>query len=161
MASLERMLVAIDYQRGRDTLWLTGDLVNRGPRSLDVLHWARSQGDAVITILGNHDLHLLARASGVAAEKKRDTLDAILHAPDRDELIDWVRTRPFASLRPCVTLQHSASHVAWNIGRTARGADRPRPAAGATTRARLGDPRGPVVTEGGAPVGTPSQPGLP
>ncbi|MEP6862989.1 MAG: symmetrical bis(5'-nucleosyl)-tetraphosphatase [Deltaproteobacteria bacterium] len=113
MASLERMLVAIEYQRGRDTLWLTGDLVNRGPRSLDVLHWARAQGDAVITILGNHDLHLLARASGVAAEKKRDTLEPILHAPDRDELIAWVRTRPFAHIEDDFILIHAGLHPSW------------------------------------------------
>src|SRR3569832_2764286 len=98
MASLERMLLAIDYQPGRDTLWLTGDLVNRGPRSLYVLHWARDQGDAVVTILGNHDLHLLARVAGAATEKTRATLDAILRAPDRDELLDWLRTRPFAHI---------------------------------------------------------------
>src|SRR6185312_13098412 len=98
MASLERMLLAIDYQPGRDTLWLTGDLVNRGPRSLDVLHWARAQGDSVVTILGNHDL---------------DTLDAILHAPDRDELVDWLRTRPFAHVEDDFILIHAGLHPSW------------------------------------------------
>lgn len=113
MASLERMLVAIDYQRGRDTLWLTGDLVNRGPRSLDVLHWARAQGDSVVTILGNHDLHLLARVAGAASEKKRDTLDPILQAPDRDELVDWLRTRPFAYVEDDFILIHAGLHPSW------------------------------------------------
>lgn len=113
MASLERLLVAIDFQRDRDTLWLTGDLVNRGPRSLDVLHWVRAQGDAVVTILGNHDLHLLARVAGAAAEKKRDTLDAVLHAPDRDVLIDWLRTRPVAYVDDTFILIHAGLHPSW------------------------------------------------
>src|ERR1700759_5161599 len=113
MASLERMLVAIDYQRGRDTLWLTGDLVNRGPRPLDVLHWARAQGDSVVTVLGNHDLHLLARVAGAVGEKKRDTLADVLAAPDRDELIDWLRTRPVAVVDADFILIHAGLHPSW------------------------------------------------
>ncbi|HEY1551285.1 MAG TPA: metallophosphoesterase, partial [Kofleriaceae bacterium] len=72
-ATLDRLLAAIDYSPSRDRLWLVGDLVNRGPASLDVLRWAIAQGSAVTTVLGNHDLHLLARIAGVAPEKKRDT----------------------------------------------------------------------------------------
>jgi bis(5'-nucleosyl)-tetraphosphatase (symmetrical) len=92
MSTLERLLGLIGYRRGRDTLWLAGDLVNRGPRSLDVLRWASDEG--VVTVLGNHDLHLLARAAGVAERKKRDTLEDVLAAPDREPLLDWLRGRP-------------------------------------------------------------------
>ena len=114
-ASLDRLLASIDYLPGRDTLWLTGDLVNRGPRSLDVLRWARDQGDAIVTVLGNHDLHLLARAAGAVGEKKRDTLDEILAAPDRDVLIDWLRARPMAHVEDDLILIHAGLHPAWSV----------------------------------------------
>jgi bis(5'-nucleosyl)-tetraphosphatase (symmetrical) len=94
MESLRALLERIDYQRGRDSLWLTGDLVNRGPRSLEVLRWARAQGASVDVVLGNHDLHLLARAVGVAPRRARDTIEDVLSAPDRDDLIEWLRHRP-------------------------------------------------------------------
>ncbi len=115
MASLDRLLALIDYSPARDTLWITGDLVNRGPRSLDVLHWARAQGDAVVTILGNHDLHLLARVAGIAGEKKRDTLDDVLRAPDRDVLVDWLRARPVAHVEDGLVLIHAGLHPSWTI----------------------------------------------
>jgi len=113
-ASLDRLLEKLDYSASRDTLWLTGDLVNRGPRSLDVLHWARAQGDAVVTVLGNHDLHLLARVSGAVGEKKRDTLDDVLHAPDRDDLVDWLRMRPMAHVENERILIHAGLHPSWS-----------------------------------------------
>jgi bis(5'-nucleosyl)-tetraphosphatase (symmetrical) len=91
MASLERLLSLIAFSPSRDRLWLVGDLVNRGPRSLDVLHWAMGLPDVVTCVLGNHDLHLLSRAAGAAAEKKRDTLDEVLRARDADRVIDWLR----------------------------------------------------------------------
>src|ERR1700690_1323159 len=90
MASLERLLSLIAFSPQRDELWLVGDLVNRGPRSLDVLRWARDMGPVVTTGLGNHDLHLLARAAGAAKEKPRDTLDDVLDAAACDRLIDWL-----------------------------------------------------------------------
>ncbi len=94
MESLRGLLARIDYEPDRDRLWLTGDLVNRGPRSLEVLRWARAQGSSVETVLGNHDLHLLARAVGVAPRRARDTIEDVLSAPDRDDLIEWLRHRP-------------------------------------------------------------------
>jgi bis(5'-nucleosyl)-tetraphosphatase (symmetrical) len=117
-ASLDRLLALIDFAPERDTLWLTGDLVNRGPRSLDVLHWARAQGDAVVTILGNHDLHLLARVAGATGEKKRDTLDDVLGAADRDALIDWLRTRPVAYVEDDHVLIHAGLHPSWSVADT-------------------------------------------
>lgn len=91
----EALLDRIRFDPAHDRLWLVGDLVNRGPRSLDVLRKVKALGDAAITVLGNHDLHLLAVAF-VPGEKlkAKDTLTEVLAAPDRDELLDWLRRRP-------------------------------------------------------------------
>lgn len=91
----ETLLDRIRFDPAHDRLWLVGDLVNRGPRSLDVLRKVKALGDAAITVLGNHDLHLLAVAF-VPGEKlkAKDTLTEVLAAPDRDELLDWLRRRP-------------------------------------------------------------------
>ena len=115
MASLERLLALIDFSPSRDHLWLVGDLVNRGPRSLDVLRWAYGMGDAVTTVLGNHDLHLLARVAGAAEAKERDTLDPVLKARDRDRLIDWLRERPLVVADDKYILIHAGLHPAWNV----------------------------------------------
>ena len=113
MASLERLLTLIDFSRHRDQLWLVGDLVNRGPRSLDVLRWAREMGPVVTTVLGTHDLHLLARAAGVSGPKKRDTLDDVLGARDCDRLIDWLREQPLIHVDTSHILVHAGLHPAW------------------------------------------------
>ena len=118
-ASLDRLLERIEFRPGTDHLWLVGDLVNRGPRSLDVLRWARDLGDAATVVLGNHDLHLLARAAGVAAAKKRDTLDEVLAAPDRDELLDWLRHRPLLHAEDGFVLVHAGLHPAWSVAQAA------------------------------------------
>jgi bis(5'-nucleosyl)-tetraphosphatase (symmetrical) len=112
MDSLERLLALLPLDPGHDQLWLVGDLVNRGPRSLDVLRWARRHQAYVTCVLGNHDLHLLARAAGAPA-KKRDTLDEILGAPDRDELIDWLRSRPLVHVEDRFILVHAGLHPSW------------------------------------------------
>src|SRR5579863_2806149 len=93
-SELERLLDRIDFNPAEDSLWFTGDLVNRGPRSLDVLRFVKALGSRALTVLGNHDLHLLAIAAGTAKLRKSDTLDAVLSAPDRDELLHWLRHRP-------------------------------------------------------------------
>jgi bis(5'-nucleosyl)-tetraphosphatase (symmetrical) len=115
MASLDRLLALIGFAAGRDELWLVGDLVNRGPRSLDVLRWAYGLGDTVTCVLGNHDFHLLARAAGAAGAKARDTLDDVLAAPDRDRLIDWLRARPLLVTDPSFALVHAGLHPRWTI----------------------------------------------
>ena len=114
MASLERLLALIGFST-RDDLWLAGDLVNRGPRSLDVLRWAQKMGDRVTVVLGNHDLHLLARVAGTEGAKKRDTLDDILQARERDHLIDWLRTRPLMFADDKFALVHAGLHPQWDI----------------------------------------------
>lgn len=93
-AELRALLQQCDFDSARDRVWLVGDLVNRGPDSLAVLRWARALGDRCVAVLGNHDLHLLALAEGLARPGRGDTLAAILHAPDRSELLDWLRHRP-------------------------------------------------------------------
>jgi bis(5'-nucleosyl)-tetraphosphatase (symmetrical) len=93
-AEFETLLKKIEFNQQTDTLWLTGDLVNRGPRSLDTLRYVKALGDKHITVLGNHDLSLLAVAHGVRQQHRGDTLDDILQAPDKQELLEWLCHRP-------------------------------------------------------------------
>ena len=117
--SLMRLLDRIGFDAGRDRLWLVGDLVNRGPRSLDVLRWARHLGERVVAVLGNHDMHLLARAAGTAKRKKLDTLQEILAVPDRQDLIDWLRHRPLLHREGAHVMVHAGLHPAWSIEQAA------------------------------------------
>jgi bis(5'-nucleosyl)-tetraphosphatase (symmetrical) len=93
-----RVLVAqLGFRPDRDRLWFTGDLVNRGPGSLETLRYVRSLGDNAITVLGNHDLHLLAIALATKRKiKSGDTIGDVLTAPDKDALLEWLLTRPLA-----------------------------------------------------------------
>ncbi len=94
-AELASLLERIAFDAARDRLWFVGDLVNRGPDSLGVLRFVRKLGKSAITVLGNHDLHLLAVAAGAGRGLKRnDTIQDVLGAPDREELLDWLRQRP-------------------------------------------------------------------
>ncbi|WP_136253565.1 symmetrical bis(5'-nucleosyl)-tetraphosphatase [Onishia niordana] len=88
------LLERLDFAPSRDTLWLAGDLVNRGPGSLDCLREVVALGDSVQVVLGNHDLHLLAVARGNGTTKRSDTLATILEAPDREALLDWLQQQP-------------------------------------------------------------------
>lgn len=91
---LEALLAQVSFDPARDTLWLTGDLVARGPDSLRVLRFVRSLGSSVRMVLGNHDLHLLAVYAGISRHKTKDRLEALLAAPDIDDLINWLRRQP-------------------------------------------------------------------
>jgi bis(5'-nucleosyl)-tetraphosphatase (symmetrical) len=115
MQSLERLLSLIGYRPRRDRIWLAGDLVNRGPRSADVLRWAVAAGDDVVAVLGNHDLHLLGRAAGVEPARRRDTLDDVLDAPDAGELLGWLRRRPLLHREAGFLLVHAGVPPAWTI----------------------------------------------
>ena len=92
---LRELLATIHFDPECDRLWFVGDLVNRGPKSLETLRFVRDLGTTAITVLGNHDLHLLAAAYGIRPDTIDDeTLEPVLAATDRDELIDWLRRRP-------------------------------------------------------------------
>lgn len=88
------LLDRLEFEPQRDRLWLVGDLVNRGPKSLEVVRKVRALGDAAVTVLGNHDLHLLAVRYGGHTTKPGDTLDDLLSVPDSDEILDWLRSLP-------------------------------------------------------------------
>jgi len=118
--TLQRLLRRIQYDRGQDRLWLVGDLVNRGPRSLGVLRWAVEEEDRIVVTLGNHDLHLLGRAWGVAPAKGRDTLDEVLAAADRDDLLEWLRRRPLLHCDSDCVLVHAGLFPAWSVDKAAR-----------------------------------------
>ncbi|MEW6445451.1 MAG: symmetrical bis(5'-nucleosyl)-tetraphosphatase [Pseudomonadota bacterium] len=117
LAPLQRLLDKLRFDPASDSLWLVGDLVNRGPQSLETLRFIRELGPAAITVLGNHDLHLLAIAHGGKKSKGKDTLTPILEAPDRDELIDWLRRQPLLHHDPrlAALLVHAGIPPQWDI----------------------------------------------
>jgi bis(5'-nucleosyl)-tetraphosphatase (symmetrical) len=98
-AQLRALVARVNFSADRDQLWFVGDLVNRGPQSLEVLRYVRALGDNAVVVLGNHDLHLLALAHDRRRKhRSSDTLDAIFDAPDRDAILDWLLKRPLAHL---------------------------------------------------------------
>jgi bis(5'-nucleosyl)-tetraphosphatase (symmetrical) len=117
-APLQRLLVALDFSPSRDTLYLLGDLVNRGPDSLAVLRRLHALGDAAQCLLGNHDLHALAVWQGVRLQGKSDTLDELLAAPDCDALMDWLRHRAMAIHKHGWLMVHAGVLPQWTALQT-------------------------------------------
>lgn len=115
LGPLERLLSAIEFDRGRDQLWFVGDLVNRGPDSLGCLRFVQGLGDAAVCVLGNHDFHLLCVAAGVERSRKRDTLEPVLTAPDRESLLDWLRHRPLMHVHGAHAMVHAGLLPEWTI----------------------------------------------
>jgi bis(5'-nucleosyl)-tetraphosphatase (symmetrical) len=116
--SLQRLLELCAFDPSRDRLWLVGDLVNRGPRSLETLRFFKSLGPAALTVLGNHDLYLLMVAEGGAKYRgKDDTLDDILEAPDRADLLDWLRRQPLCHTEGEYCLVHAGLLPQWTAKR--------------------------------------------
>ncbi len=115
--SLMALLEEIDYDDNKDTLWFAGDLVNRGPKSLETLRFIKGLGDKAISVLGNHDLHLLAVAAGFKKTTRSDTLDAILVAPDCNELLNWLRVQPLVHHDAALsfTMVHAGIPPQWSI----------------------------------------------
>jgi len=114
---LKQLLNRIHFDPAEDSLWFTGDLVNRGPQSLDVLRYVKGLGKHAVCVLGNHDLHLLAVAAGTAGAKPGDTLDAVLAASDRDELLHWLRQLPLMHHDRALgyTLIHAGLPPQWDL----------------------------------------------
>jgi bis(5'-nucleosyl)-tetraphosphatase (symmetrical) len=113
-ASLLRLLDVLKFDPAADRLWFVGDLVNRGPDSLAVLRFVKSLGDAAVSALGNHDLHLLALAEGYGRVHKGDTLDAILAAPERDELLHWLLRQKLAWREGDFLMVHAGVLPEWS-----------------------------------------------
>jgi bis(5'-nucleosyl)-tetraphosphatase (symmetrical) len=114
---LRVLLAGVHFRPHHDQLWLAGDLVNRGPRSLDVLRFVSDLGDRAIAVLGNHDLHLLAVAAGKRRLRRKDTIADVLEAPDRDQLLTWLRTRPLLHHDPDLgfTMIHAGLPPQWDL----------------------------------------------
>lgn len=114
--SLQALLERLAFDPRSDTLWCVGDLVNRGPKSLEVLRFIRSLGDSARVVLGNHDLYLLMVAAGWRKRGKDDTLQAILDAPDADEVLDWVAAQPLMQVDGRHAMVHAGLLPQWTIG---------------------------------------------
>jgi bis(5'-nucleosyl)-tetraphosphatase (symmetrical) len=117
LQSLREILDLVGFNSQRDRLWLVGDLVNRGPQSLDTLRFVRDLGDSAVTVLGNHDLHLLIVAAGFGRIHKSDTLDDILSAPDREDLLAWLRSRKLFYVEDEYAMVHAGLLPQWDIER--------------------------------------------
>ena len=120
LTELKALLDRCEFDPLKDQLWFVGDLVNRGPDSLGVLRFVRALGENAKVVLGNHDLHLLAVAFGTGKRKLRDgdTLDDILHAPDRDVLLEWLITRPLAIAHESDLMVHAGVVPTWSLTQT-------------------------------------------
>ncbi len=115
---LEALLDKINFDENNDQLWFTGDLVNRGPKSLECLRFVKNLGKNAVTVLGNHDLHLLAIANGQKEQlRKADTLDSILSAPDKDDLLNWLKQCPLLhhDIDLGYTLIHAGLPPQWDL----------------------------------------------
>ena len=109
------MLKAARFDPAKDRIWFVGDLVNRGPDSLRCLRFVKALGDAAVTVLGNHDLHLICIAEGIERRRKRDTMEDVLAAPDREELINWLRNRPLLHVEGKYALVHAGLMPEWTV----------------------------------------------
>jgi bis(5'-nucleosyl)-tetraphosphatase (symmetrical) len=114
---LLNLLDKIGFNDHRDQLWFTGDLVNRGPESLKTLRFVKALEHSAIVVLGNHDLHLLATAYDHCKPGKKDTIDAVLTAPDRSELLEWLRHQPLVHMDDDTgfSMIHAGLHPSWSV----------------------------------------------
>ena len=113
---LQRLLKKIGFS-GEDRLWFVGDLTNRGPKSLETLRFVRSLGERAVTVLGNHDLHLVAQFEGVEHARKDDTFDDVMQAADAAELVAWVRQQPMVHVEGAYAMVHAGLLPQWTIER--------------------------------------------
>lgn len=117
--ALVLLLDKTGFNATRDRLWLVGDLVNRGPQSLEVMRFVKGLGDAAQVVLGNHDLHLIMRAAGHSRASREDTLNEILTASDRGELLQWLRSLPLFHQEDEYAMVHAGLLPQWSIDRAA------------------------------------------
>jgi bis(5'-nucleosyl)-tetraphosphatase (symmetrical) len=120
---LSSLLDTIAFNERSDQLWFVGDLVNRGPKSLETLRFVKSLGNSAITVLGNHDLHLLAAACSVPSSNTKSALKEVLVAPDRDELIDWLRHRPLFHHDGQFCMVHAGIPPQWDFNQAKKMAE--------------------------------------
>jgi bis(5'-nucleosyl)-tetraphosphatase (symmetrical) len=113
---LRALLAEVKYRRG-DRLWFVGDLVNRGPKSLETLRFVRDLGDRAVVVLGNHDLHLVSQFEGVESGRNDDTFADVLGAPDAAPLVGWLRTRPMMHLEGAYAMVHAGLLPQWSIAK--------------------------------------------
>ena len=120
LKQLKCLLERVDFNPSRDVLWSVGDLVNRGPQSLDTLRFLDGLGNACVAVLGNHDLHLLAASRDASRLRKSDTLLPILKAPDRAVLLDSLRQRPLAHYDAALNyaMTHAGIPPIWTVAET-------------------------------------------
>jgi len=116
-AELESLLERLAFTPGSDRLWFVGDLVNRGPKSLEVLRFVRGLGERAVVVLGNHDLHLITQYEGFERKRKDDTFDDVLGAPDAKELVDWLRTRPLMHVEGNWAMVHAGLLPGWSLAK--------------------------------------------
>lgn len=121
--SLQALLGLVRFDPSVDTLWCVGDLVNRGPKSLEVLRFVRALGDRARIVLGNHDLYLLMVSAGFRKRGKDDTLQPILDAPDAQTLLDWVARQPLMQVEGRFAMVHAGLLPQWDVPMAVRLAD--------------------------------------
>jgi bis(5'-nucleosyl)-tetraphosphatase (symmetrical) len=114
-SALERLVQQLQFDPLKDRLWFVGDLVNRGPDSASALRYIRALSDAAVTVLGNHDLHLLAVAAGCVPAREKDTFQDVLTAPDRDDLLEWLRHQPLLYKEADIALIHAGLLPQWSV----------------------------------------------
>lgn len=112
---LQLLLASVNFNPQQDTIWFAGDLVARGPKSLETLRYVKSLGDAAKVCLGNHDLHLLAVSLGVHKAKPKDKTLPILEANDRDELLNWLRQQPLLLEHDEFVVCHAGISPQWTL----------------------------------------------
>jgi bis(5'-nucleosyl)-tetraphosphatase (symmetrical) len=112
---LQLLLEAVGYSSSRDRLWFVGDLVNRGPQSLETLRFVRGLGDSATTVLGNHDLHLVMRSAGYGKPSREDTFGDVLAATDCEDLIGWMRSLPLFHVEDDYAMVHAGLLPQWDV----------------------------------------------
>ncbi|MCK9260402.1 MAG: symmetrical bis(5'-nucleosyl)-tetraphosphatase [Azoarcus sp.] len=115
--ALQRLLAKVSFDPAADRLWVVGDLVNRGPQSVQVLRFLRGMGDSATVVLGNHDLYLLMVGTGYKRRDKDDTLYQVLEAPDCGELLQWLATRPLLHVEGDHAMVHAGLLPQWTISK--------------------------------------------